>query len=129
MTTFGVIEAAKRKSHTTIPQANAEMEEYLQHANRIIITRLKLFNNGVISITDEDLKRNLDEHAEDIAANKWHMENDTDRPAEGYKLAVKEMSDTIKAEFTKQADGKSHGTFKKTNNAITGDTQGIGTRT
>ena len=57
------------------------------------------------------------------------MENDTDRPAEGYKLAVKEMSDTIKAEFTNQIDGKSHGTFKKTTNKITGATRGIGTRT
>ena len=45
MTTFGVIEAAKRKSHTTIPQTNAEMEEYLQHANKLIITRIRLFNN------------------------------------------------------------------------------------
>jgi len=129
MTDFGVIEAAKRKSHVTVPQSNAEMEEYLQHANRLIITRIRLFNNGVFLITNNDFKLTLDEHAEDIAANKWHMENDTDRPAEGYKLAVKEMSDSITAEFTQQVDGKSHDTFKKTDRKITGDTQGIGTRT
>jgi len=129
MTTFGVIEGAKRKSHVTVDQSIAEMEEFMQHANRLIITRIKLLNNGVITITDEEFKRNLDEHAEDIAANKWHMENDTDRPHRGYEIAVKEMTDTIKAEFSKTVDGKTHGTFAKTTNKITADTQGIGTRT
>lgn len=129
MSNFGVIEAAQRKAHLTVDQTLGEMEEFLQHANRLIITRLKLFNNGVTTITDDDLKRNLDEHAEDIAANKWHMENDSDRPHKGYEMAIAQMKDTIKAEFSQQSDNRSHGTFQKTNNAITGDTQGIGTRT
>jgi len=122
LTEFGTIEGAKRKAHVTIAQANAEMEEYLQHSNRLIVTRLKLFNNGVTTITNTDLKRNLDEHAEDIAANKWHMENDTDRPHRGYEMAIQQMKDTIKAEYSQQSDDKSHGTFAKTSNKITADT-------
>ena len=129
MTTFGVIEAAKRKSHTTVPQGNAEMEEYMQHANILIKARLRLLNNGVILITNDEFKKALDEHAEDIAANKWHMENDTDRPKSGYQTAISMMIATVKAEFVQQIDGKSHGTFAKTTNKITADTQGIGTRT
>jgi len=122
MTTFGIIESAKRKAHVTIAQANAEMEEYLQHANRLIITRIKLLNSGVVAITSDELKRNLDEHAEDIAANKWHMENDSDRPHKGYELAIQQMKDTVKAEYSKQVDGISHNTFGKTVNKITSDT-------
>ncbi len=122
MTTFGVIEAAKRKAHVTIAQANEEMEEFLQHANRLIITRIKLFNNGVVTITSDELKRNLDEHAEDIAANKWHMENDSDRPHKGYEMAIAQMKDTVKAEYSKIVDGQSHNTFGKTTSKITADT-------
>lgn len=127
MTTFGDIEGAKRKAHVTIPQANAEMEEYMQKANNLITVRIRLFNNGVFLITNADFKKSLDDHAEDIAANKWHMENDTDTPHRGYEIAVQEMKDTVKAEFTKQVDGTSHNTFKKTTNKITADTRGIGT--
>jgi len=68
------------------------------------------------------LKRNLDEHAEDIAANKWHMENDSDRPHKGYELAIQQMKDTVKAEYSKQVDGISHNTFGKTVNKITSNT-------
>ena len=127
MTTFGDIEGAKRKSHVTIPQSNAEMEEYMQKATRLIVTRIRLFNDGILFITNDEFKKTLDDHAEDIAANKWHMENDSDTPHRGYEIAVQEMKDTVKAEFTKQVDGTSHNTFKKTTNKITADTTGIGT--
>ena len=127
MTTFGTIEGAISKAHVTIDQAIPEFEQYMQKADRLIITRIRLFNDGIFLITNDDFKKSLDDHAEDIAANKWHMENDSDTPHRGYEIAVQEMKDTVKAEFTKQIDGVSHSTFRKTTNKITADTRGIGT--
>jgi len=127
MTNFGSIEGAKRKAHVTIANANAEMEGYIQHSNRLIITRVRLHNNGNLVITNPEFRQSLDEHAEDIAANKWHMENDPERHTKGYEIAMQQMKDTVHAEFDRSIDGHTHATFKKTTGKITSDTRGIGT--